>query len=99
MDVNIFDLMELQKFGYLVYFWFETLELNLAGGEHELSSQPPGGALAGPVNQFVGIGIFALIIIHQVLGDLGLQRFLHLSIVAQRFYFIFEFLFYDILAS
>ena len=65
MDIDVLALMQLQELYDLVGLWLQTLELDLFGGEHQLSAETPGCSLAGSMHQFMRTWVLSLVTILQ----------------------------------
>ena len=93
MEINIFDLVQLQKLNDFVSLSFKTLQLHLFWCQHQLPTQPPSRSLRRSMNQFMRTWILPFITIFKFLCYFSFQIILNFFIVTERLYLILKFIF------
>jgi hypothetical protein len=75
VDVDVFDLVQLEELDDLLHVVFEAFEFDLFAGEHQFTAQAPDDAFAWPVDEFVGSGVLAFIgwVEFELVGDFLLE--------------------------
>ena len=75
VDVDVFDLVQLEELDDLLHVVFQALEFDLFAGEHELAAEAPYDAFAWSVDQLIGSGVFSFVgwVEFKLVGDFLLE--------------------------